>query len=128
MWFVCNGAPPPSNATSSRAAKDTMPPQLAGVVNRCLQQDPALRYTNAVEILQDLTARVEAAPGRPGLLLPQTRYRKRIALAAALLTLMAVLISAGVRLRPEIAPTPAAPANYRVIVLPFTQYQRPTRE
>lgn len=120
VWFSCYGVVPPAapGAAVARAEGDSMPPQLAAVIARCLHPDPALRYASAVEISQDLGAvsetlvhREEAArPAGPLLV-----RRKMIALTAILLAavLLAIFASAGPGSKPPAVTHP------RLVLLPL---------
>ncbi len=109
----------------------SIPPSLSGIVVKCLQIDPQLRYQDAREILQDLESRqglrtptdLTVSPPLPKLAtwkLPGLSARKWIAVGAVVL---ALLVLAGVVLwKRIISRPPAMPNLVTVLVADFNNH------
>ncbi len=83
---------------SLRAARASVPPELAGIVERCLERDPARRYPSATELERDLLA-CRARLGGSTLSVRDLLRRPRIAIPATLLALAVLALGAWVWVR-----------------------------
>jgi TolB-like protein len=120
VWFACYGvAPPPVPSAAGEGAEGgSMPPQLAGVLARCLQPEPGLRYASAVEIAEEMgpvsaapvVPREEAPPAKPR----WARHKVIVLTAISLVAVVAtIIVSAHFRSKPPAGSEP------RLIVLPL---------
>lgn len=106
-----------------------LPDFLNRIILRCLERDPARRYQNAHEILQDLAA--GQPPRRTLNLSAPRRHRRTWLLSAGVLLIFSVILWGAPRIRQAVRPdSPATPASNggsassverkSVAVLPFT--------
>lgn len=100
---------------------DAAPAALSAVVARCLQKDPALRYSSAREVLAVLEA-LGATPARPA---TREGARARPArLAAGILAVVAAAAAIGYALWTGSGDPPARAAIGSLAVLPFDNLSR----
>ncbi len=99
-----------------------LPPELAGLVMKCLAKDPAARWQTADEVVRELDRRVitpsgglERVPGGP-FAAPLLAGRRGLVAAIAVLGLILALVAVLLLRAPGPAGTPDRPV---VVVLPF---------
>jgi len=104
-----------------RSLRADVPAGLEAIVMKCLEKDPARRYSGAADLAADLKLFVDGRnPDAPVLSRRRRtqkwlgRHRVRIAAVAAMLLIATALVAAGIMFRPdpELPPTPDAEAEY----------------
>ena len=116
VWFAAHReAPPPASQNDgiSGVQTDSMSPQLAEIVARCLDSDPSRRYANVLEILQDLLAPTPAQEIEVATQAPVTDRRTLLLVTVLLSAVLIVAILGSIGFR-KTNPTGSLP---RIIVL-----------